>query len=201
MFRASSGLYLSPPSGVSRGRFVAWFAMLCGVLFSLPDARAGQADGIYRPRELEGYVNFAGRRYDIPMSTLRRTLLTDGVLWVRHNRVPIHADRWARFLEDLRLGGIRGKATSRGPSRLRLRPDGDGKLTGRTENRVNAQLKGRYKLLPVRVSMRGFVHGVLQGDDLTLTAPLRVSVLGVEAKGQVRMEARRRHIAQQPPAD
>jgi hypothetical protein len=177
-----------------RGMGLRGLWLVCGVglamLVASPGVRAGEADGFYRPTSLQGHVTVLGRQIDLPLGKVRDAMLTNGVVVVRANRMPVRTPRWGRVLENLGLFGIRGYANATGPDKIVLRKNRRG-YAGRTATPVTTKIRGRYKRIPVTITMRTSLETLVVDDTLTIDAPVRISVRGIGFDGRVNMETKR----------
>ena len=180
-----------------RGMSLSRLLVSCGVGLALlvcsPGLRAGEADGFYRPTSLTGYVTVLGKKVDLPLGKLREAMLRKGVVVVRSNQVPVQTSKWGAVLENLGLFGIRGKASATGPGRIVLRKNPQG-YAGRTAKPVTIQIRGRYKRIPVTVTMRTSLDTLVAGETLTINSPVRLTVRGISFNGRVKMQAKRLSI-------
>ena len=166
----------------------------CGVIATLlacpPVLRAGEADGFYRPTSLTGHVTVLGNKVSLPLGKVREAMLRRGLVVVRSNQVPVQTSRWGRVLENLGLFGIRGTASATGPGQIILRKNRLG-YAGRTSEPVTTQIRGRYKRIPVTVTMRTSLETLVADESLIIDAPVRLTVRGLSFDGRIKMEAKR----------
>ena len=161
----------------------AWFAQTAGV------AAQERADGIYKPTRITGFVRFGGEKLDLPLAPLRDALLTKGLIPVQGNRIPVNPTKWEPVLEGFRFKGIRGKARGSGPNVIRIAPARRG-FTGSTPSPVTVRMKGRYKFVPVTMTMRTRLQTRIVDGRLTMKSPVTISVLGINMKGSIELNAR-----------
>lgn len=166
----------------------------CGVGLVLfvcsPGLRAGEADGFYRPTSVTGHVTVLGNKVKLPLGKVGDALLRKGVVVVRSNQVPVQTSKWGAVLENLGLFGIRGRASATGPGRIILRKNRRG-YVGRTSVPITTKIRGRYKRIPVTVTMRTSLDTVVAGETLVIDTPVRITVRGISFNGRLKMEAKR----------
>lgn len=170
------------------------------ILCLAPAVFAGGADGFYKPTELSGYVKLGGKRLDLPLKELRAALLKNGVVVVKDNRIPVQKVRWARMMERFQFKNLRGPASTISPDHLVLRERGDG-FIGYTSKPLVITQKGKVKFVTVKAKMNTHLETWIKGDVLTMEAPVRISALGVTAKGKIVMKARRQPLPPIPHPD
>ena len=151
---------------------------------------AGGADGIYKPTRVSGSVGLAGKTYNLPLGPLRDALLKKGLVWVCNNRIPIQRAKWGKVLEEMGLFGIRGKAAVAGPGEMVFRKTRKG-YAGRAKEPIVVKIRGRYKRLPVKMTMRTRLESTVEGDIFTVNAPVEITVIGLSLKGRIKMTASR----------
>ena len=156
-------------------------------------AAATEADGFYRPTHVSGSVRLAGRTYDLPLGSLREALLTKGIVPVISNKIPIRPAKWGTVLDEMGLFGIHGKTNVSAPSSIVLHSRGSG-FAGKAPRPVVVRLKGKYKHLPVTITMGTSLNTTVEGDVLKMNSPLRIKLLGMTFNGSVRMVAQRMEL-------
>jgi hypothetical protein len=154
---------------------------------------AAEADGFYRPTQVSGSVRFAGRTYDLPLGSLREALLTKGIVPVTSNRIPIRPAKWGDVLNEMNLFGIHGKTNVSAPSSIVLHAR-ELDFAGKAPRPVVVRLKGKYKHLPVTITMSTSLKTTVEGDVLKMNSPLRIKLLGITLNGSIRMVARRMEL-------
>lgn len=153
-------------------------------------AMAGDADGFYKPTELSGYVRIAGKTLKLPLKELRAALLKNGVVVVQDKRIPVDKVKWAEVMEEFRFKGLDGPASTSSPSSVVLWKRGD-EFIGRTSTPLIITQKGKVKFITVKARMDTRLDTRIRGDILIMQAPVRISALGVTAKGRITMRATR----------
>lgn len=170
--------------------------LICLVLGTLiccgfaPLARAGEADGFYKPTELSGYVKLGGKRFKLPLADLRAALLKNGMVVVQDNRIPVQKVKWAEMMERFHFKNLHGPASTTSPSSVVLQPRGD-HFVGHTRKPLVITQKGKVKFITVKARMNTNLETRIEGDMLTMEAPVRISSLGITAKGRIEMKAKR----------
>lgn len=163
------------------------------ILGLAPASIAGGADGFYKPTELSGYVKIGGKRLNLPLKDLRAALLKNGVVVVKDNRIPVRKVRWAEMMERFHFKNLHGPASTTAPDNLVLKEHGDG-FIGYTSKPLVITQKGKVKFVTVKAKMNTRLETRIKGDELTMEAPVRISALGVTAKGRIAMKARRQPL-------
>ena len=190
----SSVAFSRPNPGRSSCLFLRRFLVVGVVLLTgfaaSPAALAGGADGIYKPTHVSGSVGLAGKTYNLPLGPLKDALLKKGLVWVRNNRIPIQRDKWGKVLEEMGLFGIRGKAAVSGPGEMVFRKTRKG-YAGRAKDPIVVKIRGRYKRLPVTMTLRTRLESTVEGDVFRVNAPVEITVIGLSLKGRIKMNASR----------
>jgi hypothetical protein len=166
---------------------VAWLGQAAATSAQAP------ADGLYKPTSLTGYVRLGGEKINLPLAPLRNALLTNGLIPVQGNRLPVNPSKWEPVLEGFKFKGIRGKARGSGPTTLRLTPAHRG-FRGSTSDPVTVKMKGRYKFVPVTMTMRTRLQTRILDGTLTMSSPVEISVIGISMKGSIELTARQLEI-------
>lgn len=174
-----------------RARIFSLLGLLAA--FTASSALAGGADGFYKATSLSGTVRVAGKEVKLPLRELRNALLKNGVVVVRDNRIPVRTARWGEVLEELNLFGIDGNASVSGPDRIVLRKNSRG-FAGTANRTLNVSLKGRYKRLPAKVTMRTSLRTKVIGDILKIDTPVEFRVIGLKLNGRITLEAKRMEV-------
>jgi hypothetical protein len=173
--------------GFFRGVMLAALA----VVMAAPALVAGGADGIYRPTKVSGNFVANGRQVSIPSDVLREALLRNGRIVIRDNQMRIFRSQWQDLLEEFNYLGLDGEVSATGPARLVFRP-GDGGFTGRTATPFQLRLDADLLFRDVSIRMRANLRGRVEGDTLTLTAPVTLEGFGlVGARGTITLKAER----------
>ena len=107
----------------------------------------------YKAASIEGYIKFAGERFDLPLKSLRAALLKDGYVIVTDNRIPIGKANWSKVLENLKFKGITGSAVASGPSDVVFKETRLG-YRGRAKRPLVIVQHGKYHFVKVTVTMR-----------------------------------------------
>jgi len=144
---------------------------------------------LYKPTSLEGYIKFAGKTFNLPISSLRGALLKDGYVVVINHRIPIAKVKWSKVLENLQFKGIEGGAVTSGPSDIVLKEGRRGGYYGKAKRPLVIVQHGRYHFIKVTVTMRTNLETRIINGKLTMTAPIKVQALGLTANGMVTLEA------------
>ena len=156
-----------------------------------PALMAGGADGIYRPTKVTGKFVANGREVSVPSEVLREALLRNGRIVIRDNQMRIYRSQWEGLLEEFNYFGLDGDVSVSGPSRLVFRP-ADGGFAGRTNTAFQLKLDADLLFREVSIRMRANLRGRVEGDTLTLTAPVRLEGFGlVGARGTITLKAKR----------
>jgi hypothetical protein len=184
---------LSKPAKPTRIRTVLSAGILVWFAQSVPVSAQARADGLYKPTNLTGYVRLAGEKLNLPLTPLRNALLTNGLVPVQGNRIPVKPTKWEPVLESFKFKGIRGKARGSGSTSIRLRPAPRG-FRGSTSDPVTVKMKGRYKFVPVTMTMRTRLQTRIIDGTLTMSSPVEISVLGISMKGSIELTARQIEI-------
>ncbi|MCP5531906.1 MAG: hypothetical protein H7A49_00450 [Akkermansiaceae bacterium] len=161
-------------------------------------ARAGGADGFYKPTSLEGSVKFLGRTYELPIKELRRALLDKGMLAIYRNRIPVKKVKWEDLVEEFNFRDIGGKATASGPSNIVLKKRRKN-FAGRSKTPLIVRQKGKYKFVSVTLTMRTTFPTKIKDGKLTMVAPVEIRALGLTAKGSIVLEAEKQELPPIPP--
>ena len=144
---------------------------------------------LYKATSLEGYIKFAGKRFNLPLKSLRGALLEDGYLVVTNNRIPIHKANWSKVLENLHFKGITGGAVTSGPSDVILK-EGRDSYHGKARRPLEIVQHGKYHFIKVTVTMRTNLETRITDGKLTMNAPIKVQALGLTSNGMVTLEAK-----------
>jgi hypothetical protein len=159
----------------------------------LPAQEVPELPVLYKATALEGYIKFAGRRFDLPLKPLRDALLKDGHVVVTKNRIPIGKADWSKVLENLKFKGITGSAMASGPSDVVLRKTRLG-YRGRAKRPLVIVQRGKYHFIKVTVTMRTNLETEIIDGNLTMKAPIKVQALGLTANGWVILEAEEKEL-------
>ncbi len=154
----------------------------------LPAREIPELPLIYKATALEGYIKLAGKKFDLPLKSLRGALLKDGYVVVSKSRIPIQKVKWSEVLEKLRFKGIKGGAITSGPSDVILRKVPDG-YRGRTVRPLVIVQRGKYHFIKVTVTLRTNLETEIIDGKLTMKAPVKVQALGLTANGMITLEA------------
>lgn len=174
-------------TGFCRGILLAALA----VVMAAPALVAGGADGIYRPTKVSGKFVANGREVSIPSDVIREALLRNGRIVIRDNQMRIYRGQWEGLLEEFNYLGLDGEVSATGPARLVFRPDNGG-FSGRTSTPFQLRLDAELLFRDVSIRMRAHLRGRVEGDTLTLTAPVTIEGFGlVGARGTITLKAER----------
>lgn len=165
-------------------------------------AGAGEADGFYKATKVDGHVTLAGQKMRLPIKALRTALLRNGLVVVKHNRIPVRTFRWSEVLEDFRFKGIDGEATASSPSNVVLHKAGRS-FRGRAKRPLVVTQKGKYRKgwfsVSVKVRMSTNLATVIRPDGtLTMESPVSVSALGLTARGSIILKAKKQEVPNVP---
>lgn len=158
-------------------------------------------NGIYKPTGLEAYVTLAGKRISLPLGSVRDALMREGWIVIYENRIPIKKPKWELVLERMNFLGIKGNASVSAPENLVFR-NREGRpesmFFARSAFPMQIRMSGRYKWVPVTVTLRTNLDTTIKGDSFVMDSPLSISVSGVvTAKGRIRLTAERKDVV--PP--
>lgn len=171
----------------SRGLVMAALA----ALMAAPALLAGGADGVYRPVKVTGNFVANGRQASVPSDVLREALLRNGRIVVRDNQLRIYRGQWQGLLEEFNYLDVGGEVSASGPARLVFQPAKSG-FAGRTATPFQLKLDADLLFREVSIRMRANLRGRVEGDKLTLTAPVTLDGIGlVGARGTITLEAER----------
>lgn len=173
--------------GFSRGLMVAALS----ALMAAPALLAGGADGVYRPVKVTGNFIANGRQVSVPSDVIREALLKNGRIVIRDNQLRIYRGQWEGLLEEFNYLGLDGDVSVSGPVRLVFQPENGG-FAGRTATPFQLKLDADLLFREVSIRMRANLRGRVEGDTLTLTAPVTVEGFGlVGARGTITLKAER----------
>ena len=164
--------------------------LLSVMLSSSAVAQISEADGFYKPFRLSGSVRAAGKTYQLPFKALRNALLTRGIVPIQDQQLKIHRGKWGRVLQDFGFLGIKGPTSVYGPDDLVLNETRKG-FAGRTRVPLEVKMKGRYKWVPVTMTLKTRLDSKVIGDRFTMDAPIQIKVIGITLNGSIQMEAKR----------
>lgn len=152
---------------------------------------------LYKATSLEGYIKFAGKKFNLPLKSLRGALLKDGYVVVSDNRIPIQKVKWSEVLEKLHFKGIKGGAVTSGPSDVILKKTRLGSR-GRAKRPLVIVQRGKYRFIKVTVTMRTNLETEIIDGKLTMKAPIKVQALGLTANGMITLEAEEKELPPYP---
>lgn len=187
---------LSAPFPVSTGFFrlvrrsLVFSGCLIVMLSSSVVAQISEADGFYKPIRVSGSVRAAGKTYQLPLRALRNALLTRGIVPIQDQQLKIHRGKWGQVLQDFGFLGIKGPTSVYGPDDLVLNETRKG-FAGRTRVPLEVKMKGRYKWVPVTMTLKTRLDSKVIGDRFTMDAPIQIKVIGITLTGSIQMEAKR----------
>lgn len=158
-------------------------------------------DGIYKPTSLEAYVTLAGKRINLPLKSVRDALMREGWVVIRDRRIPIKKAKWELVLERMNFLEISGNASVTAPQNIVFHhPPSRSRSTflGRMSSPMQVRMKGRYRWVPVTVTLQSSLNSTVKGDQFLIDSPLTINVIGVvTARGRIRLTATRKDIT--PP--
>lgn len=175
--------------GFVRGLAFACLTLLPSVI-AVPTARAAGADGIYQFTSVSGSFVLNGDKVKVPKDVLKQAFFKNGRLVITNNEMPIYRSRLVDLMGEINYMGLTGTLNIKGPSKLALSPAGNSYI-GSTARPVVLTLTGAYMGTPFVMIMRMDFDANVTGNTLTVTAPVTVSILGVEMDGWVNMIATR----------
>lgn len=173
---------------------------LTALTILLPAQEIPELPVLYKATALEGTIEFAGQKFELPLKSLRGALLKDGYVVLTKNRIPIKKANWGKVLEDLKFKGITGSALALGPSDVVLKETRLG-YRGRAKRPLVIVQRGKYHFVKVTVTMRTNLETEIIDGKLSMKAPIKVQALGLTANGTITLEAEEKELPPFPPFD